>query len=295
MNMELIKMLRERTGAGLMECKQTLQTFHNDLDKSTEFLTKKGMSQADKKAGRSTLEGLVQGFVRDNQKMGALVEVNCETDFVAKNTRFTSFVDHILKLIIENEPSTVEELLSINMQDGRTVQENLTTLITTFGENIQIRRFTRYETNSNSIVGSYIHKDYLTEGKLGVLLQISVVQPETLMDPIFQDFMRNLLVHIAASTPKYINREQIPNHVLEKQEAIFREAAEKEGKPAILAEKIAHNRLEKFIKDNCLLDQIYVKDHTKTITNLIDELNEALGAERIHLERFSCFLKGEAL
>ncbi|MFT4414335.1 translation elongation factor Ts [Fredinandcohnia humi] len=293
MDMLLIKQLRERTGAGLMECKKTLSSFNNDLEKSIEFLKGKELSKADKKSGRSTLEGLVQGYLTEDKKAGALVEVNCETDFVAKNIRFKAFVNDILLLITQHNPKSDDELLSLQMTDERTVHEQLMSLITTFGENIQISRFTCFTTSGNSVVSYYVHKDYLTEGKLGVLLQASVHRPETLLQPAFDDLLKNILVHIAASTPRYVDRSQIPTDILEQQAAVFRESAVQEGKPNDLVEKIVQNRVEKFIKTHCLLEQGYVKDPDKTIHALLDEVNQTIGNETILIEQFACFVKGE--
>lgn len=291
--MERIKALREKTGVGLMECKKTLEAFNNDLDKSIEYLNRKGISRAAKKSGRVASDGIVHGHVSEDGKIGALIEVNCETDFVAKNSNFKQFVGSILTLIIENNPLNEEELLSLLMKDGRTVKEHLTTLITTFGENILIRRFERFQAKEEGVVSFYIHNDYLTEGKVGVMLQTSVKYPETLLNPKFNDFVKNMLMHITALKPKFLDRGQVPNQFLVGQYEQFLSDPENEGKPVELIERIANNRLEKFIKDSCLLHQNYLKETNKTIEQLIADVNSALGQEEIRIEKFSCFVKGE--
>lgn len=292
MNMEMIKQLRIITGAGLMECKKALTSFNGDMDKSIQFLRNKGVFDASKKAARKTAEGLVQGYVNEDKKVGALVEVNCETDFVAKNDRFKQFVQSILNVIVERDPESLEKLLTLSLEDGKTVNDCLHNLITIFGENIKISRFNCFKTNGNNVVNYYIHQDYLTEGKLGVLLELSIIHAETLFNKKFDELMNSLLIHIAASKPKYLTREQIPKEVLKSQTAIYRTIAESEGKSAEITEKIIQKRLEKFFKMNCLLEQCYVKESELTIKGLLEEANAELENEKINIERFACFTKG---
>lgn len=293
MNMDMIKQLRIRTGAGLMECKKVLTSFNGDMDKSIEYLRNKGMFNASKKAARKTVEGIVQGYVSEDKKVGALVEVNCETDFVAKNSKFKEFVQSILHVIVENDPESLETLLTLSMEDGMTVNDCLNNLITIFGENIKISRFNCFKTNGNNVVNYYIHQDYLTEGKLGVLLELSIIHAETLFTKKFDELMNSLLIHIAASTPKYLTREQIPKEVLESQTALYRSLAESEGKSAEITEKIIQKRLEKFFKMNCLLEQCFVKESELTIKALLEEASAESKNEYINIERFDCFVKGE--
>ena len=228
-----VKELREKTGAGMMDCKKVLTETNGDEEKAIELLRERGIAKAAKKADRIASEGLVAAYVTADKKVGAVVEVNAETDFVAKNDEFKQFVADVVKQVAEKNPANVEELLaqpSIAEPD-KTVQEVLTNKIATIGENMSIRRFERFETDG--MIESYIHG----EGKIGVLLDITGGD-ETLA--------KDVCMQIAAAKPEFLDRESVPAERLDKEMEILKAQAMNEGKPEAIAEKIVQGRIGKF-------------------------------------------------
>ena len=219
----LVKELREKTGAGMMDCKKVLTETDGDMEKAIELLRERGIAKAAKKSSRVAAEGLVAAYVSEDGKVGAVVEVNAETDFVGKNEEFKTFVNDVAKQIVEKNPANVEELLGQESiaEAGKTVQEVLTNKIATIGENMTIRRFERFV--SNGIVGSYIHG----EGKIGVLVDMENATPELAKD---------ICLQIAAAKPEFLNRESVTPERVEKEMEILKAQAMNEGKPAEIAE-----------------------------------------------------------
>ena len=285
-----VKELRERTGAGMMDCKKALAETNGDLEKAIEYLREKGLAAAAKKAGRIAAEGLVGAYVSPDRKIGVLVEVNCETDFVAKNPAFLQFAKDAAELVASGNPADLNGLLETKMATGQTVAETITSMISTIGENMAFRRFIRFETKGTGAVESYIHMG----GKIGVLLECSVTKAETVNNNDFLTFMKDIAMQVAASKPEYVRREEVPGEVLEKEKAIYKAQAMNEGKPEAIAEKVTTGRIEKFYKDICLVEQLFIKDTDKTVTKLIQELNSKLG-DNISVVRFARFEKGEGL
>jgi elongation factor Ts len=285
-----VKELRERTGAGMMDCKRALSETNGDLDKAIEYLREKGLAAAAKKAGRIAAEGLVYAYIFDNQKLGALVEVNCETDFVAKNPDFQQFTADVARLIAVQAPADGEALAKLIMADGKTVNETITALIAAIGENLTLRRFVRFELSGAGLVGSYIHLG----GKIGVLIECATGKVETAGNLDFNAFVRDLAMQVAAARPEYVNRAEVPVAVLEREKAIYKAQAVNEGKPEAIAEKIMTGRLEKYYKEVCLTEQLFIKDSEKTIAKLTQELNAKLH-ETITITRFARFEKGEGI
>ena len=270
-----VKELREKTGAGMMDCKKVLTETNGDEEKAIELLRERGIAKAAKKADRIASEGLVAAYVTADKKVGAVVEVNAETDFVAKNDEFKQFVADVVKQVAEKNPANVEELLaqpSISEPD-KTVQEVLTNKIATIGENMSIRRFERFETDG--MIESYIHG----EGKIGVLLDITGGD-ETLA--------KDVCMQIAAAKPEFLDRESVPAERLDKEMEILKAQAMNEGKPEAIAEKIVQGRIGKFYSEICLVDQEFVKDPDTTVGKLV----ASKGAK---LNRFARFEKGEGL
>ncbi|TCL69421.1 translation elongation factor Ts (EF-Ts) [Hydrogenispora ethanolica] len=286
----VVKELRERTGAGMMDCKRALSEMNGDLDKAIEFLREKGLAAAAKKAGRVAAEGLVSSLIRVDKKAGVLVEVNCETDFVAKNPDFQQFVNDVSQAVLDHAPADLEGLAGLTISSGKTVSETLTGLIATIGENMAVRRFARFELTENGAVDSYIHMG----GKIGVLVEIGVSKAATAGDPDFAAFVKDMAMQVAAARPEYVKRDEVPASVLEQEKAIYKAQAMNEGKPEAIAEKIMVGRLDKFYKEVCLVEQLFIKDNDKTITKLIQELNAKLG-EDIVIKRFARFEKGEGI
>ena len=255
MTAELVKQLREKTGAGMMDCKKVLTETDGDMEKAAELLRERGIAKAAKKSSRVAAEGLVATYVSDDKKVGSAVEVNAETDFVAKNDEFRNFVADIAKQVATKNPSTVEDLLNQKYLDtDSTVQEVLTNKIATIGENMSIRRFTRYE--SEGLVESYVHGD----GKIAVLVNFEKGD-ETLA--------KDICMQIAAAKPDYLSREEVPAAEVEKEMEILKVQAMNEGKPAEIAEKMVQGRIGKFYSEICLLDQEFVKDSSMKVGDLI--------------------------
>ena len=254
-----VKELREKTGAGMMDCKKVLTETDGDMEKATELLRERGITKAAKKSSRIAAEGLVDSYVSEDGKVGAVVEINAETDFVAQNTDFKQFVKDVVKQIALNNPKDVEELLAQPSiaEEGKTVQEALTNKIATIGENMTIRRFARYE-SENGLVASYIHG----EGKIGVLVEMENADIELAKDVCMQ---------IAAAKPEYLSREDVPQERVEKEMEILKIQAMNEGKPEAIAEKMVQGRIGKFYSDICLVDQEFVKNPDMKISELLKQ------------------------
>ena len=252
---DLVKQLREKTGAGMMDCKKVLTETNGDMEKASELLRERGIAKAAKKSSRIAAEGLVQAYVSDDKKVGAVIEVNAETDFVAKNEEFRTFVNDLVKQVAEKNPANVEELLAQKYLDtDKTVQEVLTDKIATIGENMSIRRFVRYE--SEGLVESYIHGD----GKIGVLVNFKKGT---------SDVAKDICMQIAAARPEYLNEKEVPAERVEKEMEILKAQAMNEGKPADIAEKMVKGRIGKFYGEICLLDQEFVKDPSIKVSQLL--------------------------
>ncbi len=271
----LVKELREKTGAGMMDCKKVLTETDGDMEKAIELLRERGIAKAAKKSGRIAAEGLVEAYVSEDGKIGAVVEVNSETDFVAKNEEFKTFVMNVAKQIVEKAPKTVEELLeqeSIEVP-GKTVNEVLVEKIATIGENMNIRRFERFE--SEGLVEKYIHGD----GKIAVLVN---------MKKGTNDVAKDICMQIAAARPEYLNEQSVPAERIEKEKEILKAQTMNEGKPEAIAEKIVQGRIGKFFGEICLVDQAFVKDPNKKVSQVLNE-NDAEVVE------FARFEKGEGI
>ena len=264
-----VKELREKTGAGMMDCKKVLTETDGDMEKAIELLRERGIAKAAKKSGRVAAEGLVTTYISEDGKVGAAVEVNAETDFVAKNEEFKSFVADVAKQVALKAPKSVEELLaqtSITEPD-KTVQEVLTNKIATIGENMSIRRFERFESDSN-LIESYIHGD----GKIAVLVE---------MENGTHELAKDICMQIAAARPEYLDREA-------KEMEILKAQAMNEGKPAEIAEKIVLGRIGKFYGEICLIEQEFVKDPDIKVGKLV----ESKGSKIV---RFARLERGEGL
>jgi len=253
-----VKELREKTGAGMMDCKKALTETNGDMEKAMEYLREKGITKAAKKSGRVAAEGLVETYISDDKKVGAVVEVNSETDFVAKNADFKNFVLNVAKQVADKNPKDVEELLAepAEFEEGKTVQEALVEKIATIGENLSIRRFKRFETTG--LIASYIHGD----GKIAVLVNMSKGNDEVAKD---------ICMQIAAARPEYVRESEVPEERTKKEMEILKIQTMNEGKPESIAEKIVQGRIGKFYEEICLVDQAFVKDPNKKVSQLLAE------------------------
>ena len=271
---DLVKQLRDRTGAGMMDCKKVLTETDGDMDKAADLLRERGIAKAAKKASRIAAEGLVTSYLSDDKKVGAIVEVNAETDFVAKNEEFVKFVNEVAEIVAKENPTDVEDLSKKPYLDsGMTVGEMLTEKIAKIGENMSIRRFQRYE--SDGIVESYIHGG----GKIAVLVNFSKGDSTV---------ARDVCMQIAAARPEFLDEASVPADRLDKEMEILKQQAMNEGKPAEIAEKIVQGRIGKFYEEICLVDQAFVKNPDIKIKDLLKQ-NDA------EIVEFARFEKGEGL
>ena len=267
--------LRRKTGAGMMECKKVLTETDGNEEKAIELLQERGILKAQKKSDRIAAEGIVETYISDDNKLGAIVEVNSETDFVAKNEEFQNFVKDVVKQIATNNPKDVDDLLNQESisEKGKTVNEVLTSKIATIGENLSIRRFARYETEGN--LSSYIHGN----GKIGVLVD---------MDSDDMELGKDICMQIAAAKPEYVDEKDVPAERVEKEKEILKAQVVNEGKPEAIAEKIVLGRLGKFYGQICLVDQEFVKDSSMKV-------KELLKSKKAEVKRFERFERGEGI
>ncbi len=275
-----VKELREMTGCGMMDCKKALTETNGDMDKAVEFLREKGLATAAKKAGRIASEGIVKAYLSEDKTIGVLVEVNSETDFVAKNAEFQSFVETIAKIVAERDPADVDALKALPYADGQTVGEALTALIAKIGENMNIRRFVRLSGN----VCSYTHG----EGRIGVLTEAE----GSLADPEAYEAARDAAMQVAAINPLYLSEETVPAEDVEKEKHIIiaqiKEDPKNAKKPDNIIEKMVGGKINKFYKENCLLQQEFVKNGDLTV-------EQYLTSKGVKLVNFVRFEKGEGL
>lgn len=283
----MVKELRERSGAGMSACKDALTEAGGDMERSVEILREKGLAAAAKKAGRVASEGLVHALVASDRKTGVLVEVNSETDFVAKNKDFVEYVQQVSDLALNSKAQDIETFLAEKWFDSQeTVQENLTQKIATIGENIGIRRFARYNAGADGVVVHYIHGG----GRVAVLLEMdsSVVNDDLI------EAGRNLCMQIAAMSPMFVARADVSDDFIAKEKEILIQQAINEGRPANIAEKVVEGRLKKNLIALCLLDQEYVKDGDVTCAQYLASIGKEIGAE-VTVKRFIRYETGEGI
>ena len=282
----MVKELREMTGSGMMECKKALVEAEGDMDAAVDIMRKKGLAAAAKKAGRATNEGAVNAFVSEDAKTGALVEVSCETDFVASNPKFTGFIADVAKVAAEAKPATVEELLAAKMGE-ETVEAELTELIHVMGENMKIARFTVRSTEAGAL-SSYIHMG----GKIGVLAEFGFEKAETAEAEAFKTFAHDVALQIAAAAPICAVREDVPADVVAHEKEIYMAQAAESGKPEAIQEKMAIGRLEKFYKGSVLTEQEFITDSSMTIKAYAQKVSKELG-DTIVVKGFDRLTRGE--
>ena len=253
---KMVKELRTKTGAGMMECKKALVEANGDEEKAIEVLRKKGLANADKKGSRNAAEGVVNIEISEDNKVATISEINCETDFAAKNSDFQEFVSSTTQHIQKIEPLDVDTLLNSEFK-GAKFEEELKTVIAKIGENIVVRRFATIKADENGILNGYVHMG----GKVGVIVGATCDKPETA--EAVKDALKDIAMHAAAMAPKYLNPESIPAEDIEKEVEIAKAQLEKEGKPAQVIEKIIPGKIRRFETDNCLTKQEFVKAENK--------------------------------
>ena len=304
---QLVKQLRDRTGAGMMECKKALQEANGDLEEAEVILRKRGIAAATKKETRSTKQGLIAAHLDGDGKLGVLVEVNCESDFVARTEDFQTLVADVAAHIAETKPKyvRVEEVTEaeranfkahealyeqkLTRDQGTTVSELVKTKIAKLGENIAISRFVIYELSGSGAIANYIH----TGGQIGVLLELNTGKSETVDTSEFKTLARDVAMQVAAIPSQYVSRDQVPPDVLQKERDIQRERAIAEGKPEKMAEKIAEGRMGKFYEEVCLVEQPFIRENTISVGELMRTVGSKVG-DTVQVSRFVRFKVGDS-
>ena len=262
----LVKDLRDRTSAGMMDCKKALEASEGDVEKAIDWLRQKGLSNAAKKAGRDTSEGLVALKASDDNGKAAIVEIMCETDFVARGDDFKNFTSDIVGRVFDKNPADDAALQAL-------VGDDLKQLIGTLGENMSVGRFCRMEVAGSGVVGSYIHSN----GKIGVLVEVSCQKAEIAAKSELFDLAKNIAMQVAASNPAALDDASLDTEVVEREREVFRKKTLEEGKPANIVEKIVEGRIKKFYQEVCLVNQAYIRDDKVTIKELVANTGKELG------------------
>ncbi len=262
----MVKDLRERTGAGMMECKKALVETDGDIEAAIEHMRKTGLAKADKKAGRTAAEGVIIIQISDDAKKAVMVEVNCETDFVAKGDDFKNFGNEVAAIVMEKNPADIDALNAEMMAAGESVADTLKRMIAKIGENMNVRRFKTIET-ADGVLASYLHG-----GRIGVVVELSGGDA---------DLARDIAMHIAASRPQAISEADVPAEIIEKEKEIFTAQAQESGKPPEIIEKMIGGRIKKFLKEITLVGQPFVKDPDQSVEQLL----KGAGASVTRFER----------
>ena len=252
--------LREKTGAGVMDCKKALTDADGDMSKAADLLRERGIAKADKKASRIAAEGIVSAYI--DGKIGVLVEINCESDFVAKNPQFSAIATEVAKVIVKENPANVEALLACNTESEGTVEEYLKSKIAVIGEKIAVRRFVRYETEG--FLESYIHLG----GKLGVILDMAGEATGAA-----KEVAHDVTLQVAFTKPAFLTKDEVSEETLEKEKTVLKQQAINEGKPEAIAEKMVMGRIKKYYEENCLVEQAFIKDDSVKVADLLKKGN----------------------
>jgi len=279
-----VKTLREMTNCGMMDCKKALTETDGDMDKAVEFLREKGLAKAAKKAGRIAAEGLVDATVYGN--VAVALEINTETDFVAKNAEFVKFVSDVSKVVADSNPADIEALKAEKLYDGQTVGEALTEKIATIGENMNLRRFARYE----GVNVAYVHGG----GRIGVLVNFKLGDDSKADNDTFKVAAKDIAMQVAAAMPQYVQQNEVPAEVVEKEKEILKVQALNEGKPEAIVDKMVMGRIQKFYKEVCLVEQPYIKDPDLSVAKFLKNVAAEIGTD-IEIVKFTRFEKGEGL
>lgn len=283
----LVKELRDLTSAGMMDCKKALQECEGDLEAATKWLREKGISKAAKKADRAAKEGIVFAHLDEGAQSGLLVEINCETDFVAKNENFQAFVADLVTTVADSGATDLATALAISKGEG-TLHTFVQSKVIELGENLQFRRMARFDVSDSGVIASYIHLG----GKVGVLVEVGYTNADTAGTEGFRDLVKDLTLHIAATAPAGLSPADIPAELVETEKEVFRQQMINSGKPAEIIEKIVAGKLGKFYSEQCLLEQGFVKEPDVTIAKLLESRGKDLG-DTLTIRRFIRFGLGE--
>jgi elongation factor Ts len=283
----IVKELRDKTNAGMMDCKKVLTETNGDIDASIKLLRERGIMKAGSKSDRAATEGIITARINGAATSGILLEVNCETDFVSRNENFQAFVAGIADKLAESDAKDHEAALAVSLGES-TLENFVKEKVVELGENLQFRKYVRFDAAPGGVVTSYIHLG----GKVGVLLEIGTTKPETASSDAFQELIKDLTLHIAASAPKGLSREDIPQDIVDAEKEIFRVRLLEQGKPENILENIINGQLGKFFAESCFLEQGFVKDPDVTINQLLETKGKELG-DTITVTRFVRFGLGE--
>lgn len=288
---KIVMDLRARTNAGMMDCKKALAEAGGDMEKAEEILRKKGITKMEKRTDRVSKEGMINALLSSCGKTGVLVEVNCETDFVAKNEGWRGFVSELTEHTLASVADSLDALLSEPYTKGKgSVDEAVKAKGAETGEVTLLRRFTRFAAGETSAVATYLHMG----GRIGVMVEVEAGKAETLGADAFKTLLKDLTMHIAAANPEFLNRSDVPADVVEKERAIYAESDRLKGKPAAAMEGILNGMLNKFYSQVCLLEQGFIKDPDQSISDLVAATGKALG-DTLTVKRFARFAVGEEL
>lgn len=282
-----VKELRDKTNAGMMDCKRALEETNGDLDAAITLLREKGIAKAAKKADREANEGTITARIAADGKSGILLEVNCETDFVSKNENFQGFVASIADALIGSNAADLAAANAV-VSNGLSIQDTIKAKITEIGENMLFRKYVRFEAQGEGAIASYIHMG----GKVGVLVEVGTTNAATAATEGFRDLIKDITLHIAALNPRGLAREDISSEVVAAEEAIFRAQMLEQGKPEAMLDKILPGMMKKFFAENCLLEQGFVKDPSITVKGLLEAKGKELG-DTLTLRRYVRFGLGE--
>ncbi len=284
---QLVKELREKTNAGMMDCKRALEETNGDFDAAITLLREKGIAKAVKKADRVANEGTITARVSSCGKSGLILEVNCETDFVSKNDNFQGFVKGLADALIASDAADLDAANAVTL-DGLTIADGLKGKITEIGENLLFRKYVRYEAQGEGAIASYIHMG----GRVGVLVELGAIKPETASQDAFKELVKDITLHIAALSPRGLAAEDISPEVVAAEESIYRAQLAEQGKPEAMFDKIIPGMMKKFFAENCLLEQGFVKDPGTSVKALLAAKGKELGDE-VTLRRYVRFGLGE--
>lgn len=287
-NASLVKELRDETGVAMMDCKKALVEAQGDKDAAKELLRKRGVAVADKKSSRATSEGLVVAAIAPDQKSGVILEVNCETDFVARNEEFVAMANEIAKTALNSKSKDVDALLSQKIGGGNSVKEFITERVAKTGENMGVRRLQFFEAEGAGLVGNYVHA---LGGKMGCLLLVKASKEPSNKEEAATT-VRDVAMHITSAKPQFVSRNEIPAETIENERRIEREREDLKNKPDNIRDKIVEGRVDKLLAERCLLDQPFIKDPSKTITQFLQEKGKGLGADLTPV-KFALFILGE--
>lgn len=264
---QMVKELREKTGAGMMDCKKALVEVAGDMEKAVDWLRQKGMAKAAKKSGRSTSEGLVTYAVSEDGQHMAIASLLCETDFVARGDQFQAMAKNVAQAVLNHNPADADALDGI-------VGDEIRQLIASVGENMRLGKFARHSmATANEVVGSYIHAN----GKIGSLVFMTVKNPASRDNPAVKELAKNLAMQVAAQRPLALDASSLDPAVIEREREVYRQKAMEEGKPANIVDKIAEGAVKKFEKEVCLMDQPFIREEKKSVTDLVKEASKAVG------------------